>query len=475
MVKSLFSASLLAILLIAWSTGVVVHAQRRSRAHLGWAAKPPMGWNSYDAYHAAITEEQFRAVVDILAKKYRPFGYEYAVIDYCWFNPGPEGWDPKQWKPFPVLQTWNEDGTFSPQLTIDEFGRFLPALNRFPSAAGGKGFKPIADYLHSKGMKFGIHIVRGIPRQAVAANTPILGTKYRAKDVIKYAPTSWRNLTHMVDIRKPGAQEYYDSIFKLYADWGVDFVKADNIMAPIYHLGEIEMMHKAIMKSGRPMVLSLSWGGPPLSRANHLIANSNMWRVSGDFWDRWPQIKQTFDRMANWSPFIGRGHWPDADMLPIGLLALGGFPDGEKFPEHYTQLSDDEIKTLISLWSISRSPLMWGGDPIRTPSSYDKYLLNRELIAMNQNGANPKQVFSSSNTRVWMSDIPGTQDKYLALFNLDDEKSVEVTFDFLWEKLSGSYRLRNLWSGKDEESVTESVTRTLAPHSSAALRLKKLK
>jgi alpha-galactosidase len=436
--------------------------------------EPPMGWNSYDAYHGAITEDQFRKAVDVLSKKLLPFGYNYVVIDYCWFDPGPKDWNPERWQPFPVEQNWNPDGSFSPILAMDRYGRFLPAENRFASASNGRGFKAIADYVHSRGMKFGIHIIRGIPRQAVAANTSILGTKYHARDVIKYSPTSWTNTTQTVDVRKPGAQEYYDSIFKLYASWGVDLVKADNMMSPVYQLGEIEMMHKAIQKSGRPIVLSLSWGGPPMSRASHLMANANMWRISGDFWDRWSQVKSTFDRLANWSPFAGAGHWPDADMLPIGLLCLGGFPDGEKFPEHLTQLSDDEIKTLMLLWSIARSPLIWGGDPIRTPDSFYKYLTNRELIEMNQHGTNPRQVFASNNTRIWVSDIPNSQDKYLVLFNLDDEKNVDVTFDFLWEKMCGPYRVHDMWSGKDAGISKEIVTRPLAPHSCAALRLKRV-
>jgi hypothetical protein len=397
------------------------------------------------------------------------------VIDYCWFNPGPEGWNSYDWRSFPVNQTWNEDGSFSPHLAMDRFRRFLPALNRFPSASGGKGFKLLADYVHSKGLKFGIHIIRGIPRQAVADNTPILGTKYHARDVIKLTQTSWTNTTETVDICKPGAQEYYDSIFKLYSSWGVDFVKADNMMSPVYELGEIEMMRRAIEKCGRHIVLSLSWGSPPMSRGFHLIANANMWRISGDFWDRWSQIKQSFDQLANWSSFSGEGHWPDADMLPIGLLCLGGFPDGEKFREHYTQLSDLEIKTLISLWSIARSPLMWGGDPIRTPESYGKYLTNRELIQMNQKGQHPRQISASASTRVWISDAPNSADKYLALFNLDDEKRIEVTFYFLWEKMNGSYQVHDLWTGRDEEITNETVTRTLSPHACVALRLKKLK
>jgi hypothetical protein len=437
--------------------------------------KPPLGWNSYDAYHGAVTEKQFRQIVDLLSKKYRHFGYEYAVIDYCWFNPGPRGWSPDRWRSFSVSQNWNEDGTFSPELAMDEVGRFLPAQNRFPSASGAHGFQRLANFVHSKGMKFGIHIIRGIPRQAVAANTPILGTRYHARDIIKPTRSSWTNTTETVDVRKPGAQEYYDSVFKLYASWGVDFVKADNMMSPIYELGEIEMMHKAISRCGRPIVLSLSWGPPPMSRASHLMENADMWRISGDFWDRWPQIKQTFDQLANWALFAGYGHWPDADMLPIGLVCLGGFPDGDKFSEHYTQLTDDEIKTLISLWCVARSPLMWGGDPVRTPSTYDKYLLNRELISMDQKGQHPRQVASTPSSRIWMSDVPKSDDKYLILFNLDDEKEVTVSFEFLWEKLRGSYRVHNLWTGHDEEIAKEFVIRKLPPHGCAALRLKSRK
>lgn len=445
----------------------------RMSGHADWAPTPPMGWNSYDAYNDAITEQQFRAAVDVLAAKLRPYGYEYAVIDYGWYNPGPAGWNPEQWHGFPAKQTWNADGTYEPKLAMDEFGRFVPAPNRFPSVAGGVGFKALADYVHAKGMKFGLHIVRGIPRQAVALNTPILGTDLRARDVIKPTPPSWINVTEIVDARKPGAQEYYDSVFKLYAGWGVDFVKADDIMSPVYDLGEIEMIHRAILKSSRPMVLSLSWGPPPAARAPHLMANANMWRISGDFWDRWPLVKEAFDRLANWSPFCGPGHWPDADMLPIGLLCLGGYPDGQKLPEHTTQLSDAEIKTLMTLWCIARSPLMWGGDPVGTTATYYRYLTNRELLAMNRDGANPRQLNGFGTTRIWMSDIPGSDDKYLAFFNLDDTTPAPVTFDFWWERLSGVYRVHNLWTGRDEEEVSESVSRVLAPHSCAALRLVK--
>lgn len=219
----------------------VISSAAQDGVHRQWALKPPMGWNSYDAYHGSVTEKQVRACTDIIADKYLPIGYDHIVVDYCWFNPGPDGWNPENWKAFPITQTWNADSTYSPIMEMDQYGRLLPAVNRFPSAANGKGFKPLADYVHSKGMRFGIHIMRGVPRQAVAMNSPILGTKYTVRDIIYYAPKSWANMMHMVDINKPGAQEYYNSIFKMYAEWGVDFVKADDMMKPFYHAGEIEM------------------------------------------------------------------------------------------------------------------------------------------------------------------------------------------------------------------------------------------
>ncbi len=457
--------TLISVAFVTFAFGAV------GQQHHKWAPKPPMGWNSYDAYHGAITEKQFKQCVDILAEKYLPNGYDHAVIDFCWFNPGPEGWDPDNWKTFLISQVWNEDGTYSPTLTMDEYGRLLPSPNRFPSAAKN-GFKAIADYVHAKGMKFGIHIIRGIPRQAVAENTPIMGTTYHAKDIIHFAPKSWTNTMHMVDINKPGAQEYYNSIFKMYAEWGVDYIKADDMMKPFYHAGEIEMMHKAILNSGRPMVLSLSWGEAQLSYADHLVENANLWRISKDFWDRWEDIERMFDLTSHWVPFIGGGTWPDADMLPIGNLCLSGYPSGNK-PEHLTNLTEHEIRTMMSLWCIARSPLMWGGDPISTPDEYEQYLLNEEVLEVNQASENNHQVFIGRESRVWIADIPGTNDKYLALFNLGTEEQ-EVNFEFFWEKLQGEYRVRDLWLKEDMETADKQVSRILLPHGSALLKLSKL-
>ena len=209
-------------------------------------------------------------------------------------------------------------------------------------------------------MKFGIHIMRGIHRIAAHNKLQILGSNSTANEIAEPFDTcGWCNHMYGVDATKEGAQEYYNSIFKMYAEWGVDFIKADDTMFPPYHKEEIEMIRKAIDESGRPMVLSLSCGEAPLSRAEHLVKNANMWRVSADFWDDWDALKHNFDLLNSWSPFIGEGHWPDGDMLPIGKLSLEDRPHGE---ERMSKFTEAEHYTLNSLVTIAKSPLMIGGD-----------------------------------------------------------------------------------------------------------------
>jgi alpha-galactosidase len=159
-------------------------------------------------------------------------------------------------------------------VTMDSYGRFIPSPNRFPSAVNGAGFKPLADYVHSKGLKFGIHIMRGIPREAVDKNLPIKGTPYHAADVAdKTNAAKWEGMedTYGVDMSKPGAQAYYDSIAQLYASWGVDYVKADDMSRP-YQKPEIHALSIALKKTGRPIVLSLSPGPAPVEEYEDLKA-----------------------------------------------------------------------------------------------------------------------------------------------------------------------------------------------------------
>ena len=434
------------------------------------APEPPMGWNSFDAYDCRISEEEYRKVVDWMAENLLEYGWNYAVVDYIWFNPAPGNWDnPNRRFGHPDLRL-DDNGVPIDKLALDEYGRAVPAVERFPSAAGGQGFKPLADYVHSKGMKFGIHIMRGIPRQAYYDDLPIKGTEYTAEDIAEpWDECPWCNNMFGVDASKPGAQEYYNSLFELYAEWGVDYIKADDMMVPPYHGGEIEMMHRAIENSGRPMVLSLSCGEAPLSQARHLVENANMWRVSGDFWDEWEHLAHSFDLLNSWSPWIQPNHWPDADMIAIGRLSLNNRPHG---PERESKFTWPEHYTLMSLFCIARSPLMWGGDPFTSSEKSISFLQNKEVLAVNQNSENNRQVYRSKGHVAWMADVPESSDRYLALFNMND-KPERVSLNLEWVKMRGKYQVRDLWKQKDLGVFENEFGEMLAPHGAGLYRLVK--
>ena len=434
------------------------------------APTPPMGWNSFDAYDCRINEEQFKKTVDFMADNLLKYGWEYAVIDYIWWHPNPGAWDnPTMRHGHPNIRYANDGKPLDPT-TIDEYGRLLPAVERFPSAAGGKGFKPLADYVHAKGMKFGIHIMRGIHRSAWYNNLPIMGSTVKAKDISEIKDTcTWCNHMYGVDPTKEGSQEYYNSLLKLYAEWEVDFIKADDTMYPPYHKGEIEMIRKAIDQCGRPMVLSLSCGEAPLGMANHLKENANMWRISGDFWDEWESLERNFDLMNAWSSSAGPNYWPDADMLPIGKISLDNRPHG---PERTSNFTLPEHYTLMSLWSIARSPLMIGADLLQANDSLMYFLTNPEVIAVNQNSTDNRQVFQRQKKCAWIATNPETNEKYLALFNLSEKEQL-VEFDFELEYLRDKYTVRDLWQRKDLGQFESSFSINLPAHGAGLYKLTK--
>ena len=207
------------------------------------AQYPPMGWNSWDCYGAAVTEEITRQNAEYMAKHLKQYGWEYIVVDIQWYQPTALN---HQYEPFSTLD-------------MDEYGRLLPAVNRFPSAANGAGFKPLADYVHSLGLKFGIHIMRGLPRMAAHKHLPIKGSKFGCHEAAN--PNSicaWNPDMYGLNCRLEAARDYYNSIFQLYAEWGVDFVKCDDIAREYPHCArEIELISDACKASGRDMVLSL--------------------------------------------------------------------------------------------------------------------------------------------------------------------------------------------------------------------------
>jgi alpha-galactosidase len=361
---------------------------------LSWAEKPPLGWNSWDIFGTTVTEEQVKQQADAMQKHLLPSGYDILTVDIQWYEPDSKA---HVYKP-------------GAKLEMDAYGRLTPGLKKFPSAAGGKGFKPLADYVHSKGLRFGIHIMRGIPRQAVEQNTPVFGADATAKDIALTDSTcSWNPDMFGVNAKLPAGQAYYDSIFKMYAEWGLDFVKVDDISRPYDDVqkAEIEAIRKSIDKTGRKIVLSLSPGATPVAQGDHVKSHANMWRITDDFWDRWGLLYAMFERTHAWAPHRRPGSWPDADMLPIGVVDFGR-------KTHFTR---DEQFTLMSLWSIAKSPLIFGGDMTKLDDFTLGMLTNTEMLAVNQNSSNNRQISREKDLIVWAADLPGSKDKYVALFN----------------------------------------------------------
>ncbi len=414
---------------------------------LTWAPRPPMGWNSWDCFATTVTEAQTKAQADVMADKLKAHGWEYVVVDIQWYEPNAKSFDYRK----------------NAVLVLDEFGRLQPATNRFPS-----GFKALGDYIHGKGLKFGIHLMRGIPRQAVRENTLVKGTNFRARDIANTnSICQWNPDMYGVDMSKPGAQEYYNSVFELIASWGVDYVKVDDIARP-YHANqkEIEAVREAIDRTGRPMVLSLSPGETALTGAEHVMQHANLWRISDDFWDNWPALHEQFERLRKWNPFRGPGHWPDADMLPLGTLDLG------KRKTHFTPA---EQYTLMTLWSIVRSPLMLGADMTKLDDFTLSLLTNDEVLAVNQTSSGNRELFHRDNFVVWVADVANSKDKYLAVFNAPPSKTnltaANVPVNLVDLGFTGNVKVRDLWQRKEVGEFTGEFAPELPGHGSGLYRL----
>ncbi|MGQ1890939.1 glycoside hydrolase family 27 protein [Thermophagus sp. OGC60D27] len=418
-----------------------------------WAPTPPMGWNSWDCYGPTVEEHEVKANADYMAENLKEFGWEYIVVDIRWFVENTKAGG------------YNQN---DPKYVIDKFGRYLPAENRFPSAKNGMGFKILADYVHSKGLKFGIHIMRGIPKVAVEQKMPIKGTDGITADQIfsKEMQCKWLGDNYSI-LNKPGAQEYYNSIFDLYAEWGVDFVKVDDLSRP-YHQNEVEMIRNAIDQCGRPIVLSTSPGATPIDAANHVSNHANMWRMVDDVWDQWNHITHLMEVAQGWYPYVGSGTWPDCDMIPLGRISIRG----ERGVDRMTRLTVDEQYSLLSFFTIFRSPLMFGGD---LPSNDDftlSLLTNREVLKMHKESTDVKQLFQEDGKLAVTSRNADSEVVYLAIFNIsDDESPKEISVNLNHIGVEKGARITNLWTGENYGIVnSDFFTKELNRHASLLVK-----
>jgi alpha-galactosidase len=401
------------------------------------ALTPPLGWNSWDGYGTTVNEGQVKANAEWFAQRLKPFGWQYVVVDMEWFvtNPIPEG------------------NSKLSEFSLDANGRYTPAAKRFPSSVDGSGFKPLGEYIHSLGLKFGIHILRGIPKKAVEANLPIAGSSYHAADAADTSETCpWNPDNYGADASKPAAKAYYESIAALYASWGVDLIKVDCISSRPYRGDEIRLLSEALAKTGRPIALSLSPGPAPLEKIDEMRKYAQMWRISDDIWDLWhsdveyPQgLGDQFSNVLKWASKSQPGHWPDADMLPLGYL---GPAPGWGQPRQ-TRLTHDEQRTLLSLWSIFPSPLMVGGELPKADEWTISLLTNPEVLAVDQHSTGNRPVVVTDQTVVWIAESSDKGRSYVAAFNRTES---DATITRAWKEigLTGSeYTVRDLWEHRD--------------------------
>jgi len=420
------------------------------KAHHSFAPTPPLGWNSWDCYGASVREEEVRQNALYMSKYLKEYGWEYIVVDIQWYEPNAKS---DIYNPFA-------------ELVMDEYGRLMPCEKRFPSSANKMGFKPLADFVHSLGLKFGIHILRGVPRYAVLKRLPVYGTNLTCADICDTTSyCEWNTDMFGVDPNKVGAQEYYDSIISLYAEWGVDYIKVDDISRP-YRKGETELIRKAIDKTGRPIVLSLSPGAAPIGEAQHLINHANMWRMSDDFWDNWKQLYDTFELCSMWNERRTIGAWPDCDMLPLGRIGIRSHHG-----DRYTRFTKDEQMTLMALWCIFRSPLMFGGDMVYNDEWTLGLMTNTDLLRMVKHGSNVRELVRTKNYAVWTSVDDENKNVYLAQFNISENKlTLKTSLDELG--IAGEVTITDVFS-KESKKVSDKVVSEVPPHGVKAYKILK--
>ncbi len=423
------------------------------------ALTPPMGWNSYDYYDTTVTEEQVKQNANYMAANLRQFGWEYIVVDIQWYayDAGSQR-DSHQYLPF-----WN--------VAMDAYSRLVPCPDRFPSSAGGQGFKPLADYVHSLGLKFGIHIMRGIPRQAAHSHGRILGTEVTANEIADPSNIClWNPDMYGLRTDRQESQAYYNSIFDLYAAWGVDFVKCDDIcrMDMPSAKKEIEMLYQAIQHCNRPMVLSLSPGPALLDEASHYKQYANMWRITDDFWDDWRFVADMFVRCEQWQTHVEPGCFPDCDMLPLCYIGKGF---GE---ERYTRFTQDEQQSMMTLWCIFRSPLMLGAELTKLDDWTKTLITNPKVLRLITHSTDARQIRRDERQAVWFSkDIEG-QVSYLAMFNLEDTpQKIAVADDELGTNAVCGSAIEELWSGEIWMSSDACVHATIPPHGTRLYRIER--
>ncbi|MGM9804008.1 MAG: glycoside hydrolase family 27 protein [Muribaculaceae bacterium] len=428
---------LFGLIVVLLSVCLAGNAQNES---LTSAVHPPMGWNSFDSYGVYCHEEAALANLEAMSEKLKPFGYIYFVIDNGWFGE----------------YELEENSMYSVErhasnIHINQYGLVEPSHTYFPN-----GFKQIVDKCHAKGLKFGLHLMRGIPRKAVELNTPIKGTKYHAADIADTINVcAWCNYNYGIDMAKPGAQEYYNSLINQLAEWGVDFIKYDDIV-PFPQ--EVNAITKAIKQCGRPILLSLSPGDKVNEEDLPALCKADMLRVTADIWDTQHSINLTFDAWKRWQGTNNRGVWFDMDMIPFGKLQLMS-PPGRKGKNQkeialsgrgttrWCELNDAQKYTFITQRAMAASPLFFGGDIVSIDDFSYSLLTNPEMLSCNQNGVMGSLVYQQDGIEVWKVKEKNHNAGWIGVFNRNNY-SVKYVLDKDKLGLEDSFAIIDIWNSK---------------------------
>ncbi|CAK8567260.1 unnamed protein product [Lathyrus sativus] len=371
-----------------------VSSRNVSESDIQQATIPPRGWNSYDSFCWTISEQEFLQNAQIVSQLLHHHGYEYVVVDYLWYRRKVEG-------------AYHDSLGFD---VIDKWGRVIPDPGRWPSSNDGRGFSHVANQVHIMGLKFGIHVMRGISTQAVNANTPILDTKtgrayqesgrvWYAKDIaIRERACAWMPHGFMsVNTNLGAGKAFLRSLYQQYAAWNVDFVKHDCVFGADLDLNEISYVSEVLRELNRPIVYSLSPGTKVTpAMAKDVSGLVNLYRITADDWDTWGDVKSHFDvsrdfaaaHMIGGKSLMGNS-WPDLDMLPFGWLTD---PDScwtsNTGPRRYSNLNLEEKRTQMTLWAMAKSPLMYGGDLRKIDRTTYGLITNPTLLEINSFSSN---------------------------------------------------------------------------------------
>ncbi|MFT2691612.1 glycoside hydrolase family 27 protein [Clavibacter zhangzhiyongii] len=412
-------------------------------------ARPPQGWNSWDCFGASVTEEEVMQNARYLAEHLLPHGWDTVVVDIQWYEPDPGTADYQE--------------VSAPEL--DAWGRPQPAVGRFPSSAGGRGFADLAARIHAMGLRFGVHLMRGVPRRAAEERLPVLGSDATCADIADPAnPCPWNPDDFGVDMTRPGAQEYYDSVLAMLAGWGVDYVKLDDVLYPPIQAAEITAVSRAIAASGRPMTLSLSPGKQlSLEALDLLRETAQLWRISDDFWDDWAHLREQFQRAARWAPHQRPGGWADADMLPLGRIGIRAHVGDDR----RSRFTPAEQRTLVSLWCLLRSPLMFGGHLPDTDPATLALLTNDDVLELLGSDAS-REIVRDGDLVVWAAERGST--RWRAVFQLGDAPR-SVTAHLADLGCPDATRAVDVWTGEELAVVDGGIPLEVEAHGVRLLRL----